>query len=123
MLACFSDSSKHYLLVFNWYRAITQCTHPVNVLTSKLGIKIVRKHIPTRRRLAFLQLWPVGWIKMPLGNEVGLGPGHIVLDGDPAETQSPTAAPPRFWPMPIVAKRSPTSATAELLFSISRLAR
>jgi len=26
----------------------------------------------------------VGWIKMKLGTEVGLGPGHIVLDGDPA---------------------------------------
>jgi len=25
-----------------------------------------------------------GWIKMPLNMEVGLGPGHIVLDGDPA---------------------------------------
>jgi len=25
-----------------------------------------------------------GWINMPLGMEVGLGPGHIVLDGDPA---------------------------------------
>jgi len=25
-----------------------------------------------------------GWIKMPLGTEVGLGPGHIVLDGDRA---------------------------------------
>ena len=24
-----------------------------------------------------------GWIKMPLGTEVGLGPGDIVLDGDP----------------------------------------
>jgi len=24
-----------------------------------------------------------GWIKMPLGTEVGLGPGHNVLDGDP----------------------------------------
>ena len=24
----------------------------------------------------------VGWIKMKLGMEVGLGPGHIVLDGD-----------------------------------------
>ena len=34
--------------------------------------------------------WPVycgqtaGWIKMALGMEVGLGPGHIVLGGDPA---------------------------------------
>jgi len=27
-----------------------------------------------------------GWIMMPLGMEVGLGPGHIVLDGDPAPT-------------------------------------
>ena len=25
-----------------------------------------------------------GWMKMPLGTVVGLGPGHIVLDGDPA---------------------------------------
>jgi len=38
-----------------------------------------------------------------------------VLDGDPVGTQPPTAAPPRFRPMPIVAKRSPISATAELL--------
>jgi len=26
----------------------------------------------------------VGWIKMKLGTQVGLGPGHIELDGDPA---------------------------------------
>jgi len=26
----------------------------------------------------------VGWIKIKLGTPVGLGPGHIVLDGDPA---------------------------------------
>ena len=26
----------------------------------------------------------VGWIKVKLGTEVGLGPGHILLDGDPA---------------------------------------
>jgi len=26
----------------------------------------------------------VGQIKMKLGMEVGLGPGHVVLDGDPA---------------------------------------
>jgi len=25
-----------------------------------------------------------GWMKMPLGTEVGLGPDDIVLDGDPA---------------------------------------
>ena len=26
----------------------------------------------------------VGWIKMKLGTQIGLGPGHMVLDGDPA---------------------------------------
>jgi len=26
----------------------------------------------------------VGWIKMKLGMQVGLGPGHMVLDGDPS---------------------------------------
>ena len=49
---------------------------------------------------------------MPLGKEVGLDPGHIVLDGDPAAT----AASPQFRPMPSMAKRSPISATAELLY-------
>jgi len=31
---------------------------------------------------------------MPLGKELGLGPGHIVLDGDPVGTQ-PSAPPPQ----------------------------
>jgi len=56
-----------------------------------------------------------GWIKMPLGTEIGLSPGHIVLDGDPAPHGKGTAAP-TFRPMFIVAKRSPISATAELVF-------
>jgi len=54
---------------------------------------------------------------MPLGKVVGLGPGYIVLDGDPVGTQPPIAAPLHFRPMPIVAKRSPTLAIAELLFT------
>ena len=53
---------------------------------------------------------------MPLGTEVGLGPGHIVLNEDPATpTESGTAATPTFRPVSIVAKRSPISAMAELL--------
>jgi len=52
---------------------------------------------------------------MPLSNEVGLGPGHIVLDGDPAGTQPPQQPVPTFRPMSIVAKWSPISATAEIL--------
>ena len=31
----------------------------------------------------------IGWITMKLGMSVGLGPGHIVLDWDPAELPSP----------------------------------
>ena len=39
----------------------------------------------------------VGWITMPLGMMVGLGPGHTVLDGDPASTQR-APQPPIFGP-------------------------
>jgi len=56
---------------------------------------------------------------MSLGTEVGLSPGHIVLDGDPARpppTERGTAAP-TFRPVSVVAKRSHISATAELLFT------
>jgi len=55
-----------------------------------------------------------GIFKMPLGTEVGLGPGDIVLDGDPDPSEWGTTTP-TFQPMSIVAKRSPISATAELL--------
>ena len=53
-------------------------------------------------------------MKMPLGTEVGLGPGHIVLGG----SLEKWAQPPTFRLMTIVAKRSPILATAyQLLFS------
>jgi len=57
-----------------------------------------------------------GWIRMPLGTEVGLGPRDIVLDGDPAPPRKGTQWIPTFQPISIVAKRSPMSETAELLF-------
>jgi len=37
--------------------------------------------------------------------EVGLGPVHIVLDGDPAAFSKKGAEPPNFWPKSIVAKQ------------------
>jgi len=43
-----------------------------------------------------------GWIKTPLGTEVDLGPGHIVLDGVPAPAKG-AQQPPSFRPMSIVA--------------------
>jgi len=45
------------------------------------------------------------WIKMALGMEVGLGPGHIVLDGDSAPPPPKGAQSPNFRPISIVAKR------------------
>ena len=50
---------------------------------------------------------------MPLGMEVGLGPGNIVLHGDPVPPSQKRGTAPNFRPMSIVAKRSPISATAE----------
>jgi len=44
-----------------------------------------------------------GWIKLPLGTEVGLGPDHIVLSGDPAPLPRKGSTVPIFgacllWP-------------------------
>jgi len=60
-------------------------------------------------------------IEMPLGTEVGLGPNHIVLDGDPAPRRKGAQQNPTFRPMSIVAKRLPISATAELLLLRQRI--
>jgi len=49
--------------------------------------------------------------EMKLGMEVGLGPGHIVLDGDSHSCPKRSTAP-NFRPMSIVVT------TAELLFSV-----
>jgi len=40
-----------------------------------------------------------GWIKMPLGREVGFGPGDVVLDGDPAP---PRGTASNFRPMSVL---------------------
>jgi len=50
-------------------------------------------------------LWPNSWmVKMKL---VGLGPGDIVFDGDPAppKRKGGGAQHSQFWPMSVVAKR------------------
>ena len=47
----------------------------------------------------------VGRIKMKLGKQVGLGAGHIVLDGDPASLPPKGHSPTHFQPMSIVAKQ------------------
>jgi len=55
-----------------------------------------------------------GWVKTPIGTEVDIGSGHIVLDWVPAPAKGAQHPPPLFsacllWP------RTPISATAELL--------
>jgi len=42
-----------------------------------------------------------GWIKMPLGTQVGLGTGDIVLDGDPTPPQKGAQQPPTFGQCPL----------------------
>jgi len=53
---------------------------------------------------------------VPLATKVGLDPGHIVLEGDPAPHRK-GAQPLNFRPVSVLAKRSPISATAEHLLS------
>jgi len=43
------------------------------------------------------------WMKKPLGTEVDLGAGHIVLDGEPAPPGKGHSSPLSFRPMSIVA--------------------
>jgi len=45
------------------------------------------------------------WINMLLGMQVGLGSGHIVLDGDPAPPPQRGGTAPKFRFMFVVAKR------------------
>ena len=57
---------------------------------------------------------------MPFGREVGFGPGHIVLDGDPAPTPPKGHSPPIFgpcllWTQPLPPKgRSPSQFSAHV---------
>jgi len=60
----------------------------------------------------------IGWIKIPLGMDVGLGPGNIMLDWDPASPTERGTTALTFRPMSFVAKRSPISVAAELLLVI-----
>jgi len=59
------------------------------------------------------------WMKTPLGTEVDLGPGHIVLDAvdarrGPSSERKGHSSPHLFGPC-LLWSRSPISATAELL--------
>ena len=84
------------------------------MIKMKLGMEVGLGHIVLDRDPAPLQKGQshqfsahvrcgqmVGWIKMPLGTEVALGPGHIVLDGIqlPQKGHSPAIfGPCLLWP-------------------------
>jgi len=59
-------------------------------------------------------LWQNSWMYQDATWYGGLdiGPGDIVLDGDPAPPTERGTGAPTFRPTSIVAKRSPTSSTA-----------
>jgi len=65
-------------------------------------VGLVRTDIPTRRvasyTIAAKRLDPAGWMKTPLGTDVDLRAGHIVLDWFPALRERSTA-PPLFRSM------------------------
>jgi len=80
---------------------------------------------PYPKRGGAPNFWPTSqcgqkaaWSKTPLGMEVDLGPGHIVLDGVPAPTKGAQQLPPLFGPC-LLWPRSLISATAELLLSFA----
>jgi len=78
---------------------------------------VVRTDIPTRRLASYIIVGcgqTAGWLKTPVGTEVDLRTGHIVLHGFP-ELREKGTAPPLLGPC-LLWPRSPISATAELLF-------
>jgi len=77
-------------LVYNLQNGLPYTVRPLSCLSDCLSVTLVYCG----------QM--VGWIKMKLGMDVGLGPGHIVLDGDPTPKG---AQPPNFWPTSVVPKR------------------
>ena len=60
-------------------------------------------------------------MKTPLGTEVDIGPGHIVLDGVSAPAKVAQQPLPRLFGPRLLCPRSPISATAELLLHIANI--
>jgi len=78
----------------------------VTVLLQVTVRTMLQDHCPVCLSVTFVYCGQTAvWIKMPLGTDVGLGPGNIVSHGDPAPpTEWGTTAPSALWPMTIVAK-------------------
>ena len=82
---------------FSTTMATTYSTYRLGAVVS-LIIWRLKICLPTLRHVYYGQT--AGWIRMPLDTEVGLDPGDIVLDGDPAPPPRKRAEqPPLFSPL------------------------
>jgi len=87
-----------------WFRGLTRLSIPngISIGTIVFGRPLQATVRPMLRdRLSVTLVYcgqTVGWIKMPLDTEVGLGSGEIVLHGDPAPHTERGTAGPTFGP-------------------------
>ena len=58
---------------------------------------------------------------MPLGTEVGLGPGHTLLDGDPALSHEKGDSSPYFWAYVYCGQTAARRHTSSSLTFLTRL--
>ena len=104
-MACFAPSRKYTLFAASATRTIS-----IGCLSQYFWATVTSNGSPyVTGPLSCLSVTlvcgqTVGWIKVPLGTEVGLGLGDTVLDGNPIATPKRGTAP-NFRPMSIVAKR------------------
>ena len=88
---CFVVVSFHSCIIVSWR---------INILSLyAIGPLSVCPVCPACLFVTFVQCGQtVGRIKTNIGTQVGLGPGHIVLDGDPAPPAPKGHSPPIFGP-------------------------
>jgi len=106
----YRTDTKTTIYTYKFFRIKYHCCKVVNILRTVFGRPFVERFALCYRTVVCLSvltvcnvgvLWPNGSMdyRMPFGMEVGLGPGHIVLDGDSAppwkKAQQP---PPHFRP-------------------------
>jgi len=109
--AKYSYVSQRRIFAGSAIKLLAPSTNPATHLAEKIPVwatvsKTVRRMLSVRCLSVCLSCLSVtfarcgqtvGWIKTKLGVQVGLGPGHIVLDGDPPPLHQRGAQhPPQF---------------------------